>query len=159
MIEIIFDEETEPEKTGASTPARRGAIEALLTGAAKEALRAAGTDPQAGLTIVMADDDRLHALNRQFLGVDAPTDVLSFPGGDTDPDTETVYLGDILISYERASAHALIGGHAVDAELQLLAVHGVLHLLGYDHAEPGEKTEMWALQARILEALGCPLRP
>jgi probable rRNA maturation factor len=111
------------------------------------------------MTLALSDDAQLHELNRQFLEVDAPTDVLSFPSGETDPDSQALYLGDVIISYPRAQAQAVAGGHAVDDELQLLAVHGALHLLGHDHANDVEKAVMWALQARALEALGCPLRP
>jgi probable rRNA maturation factor len=92
-------------------------------------------------------------LNRQYLGVDAPTDVLSFPVGEVDPESEALYLGDILISYPQALAQAEAAGHPVQAELQLLVVHGTLHLLGYDHAEEDEKTLMWKAQDEILARL------
>lgn len=111
------------------------------------------------LTIVLTDDRQLHNLNREYLGVDAPTDVLSFPAGETDPDTAMPYLGDILISYERAVQQAQAAGHPVEAELQLLVVHGVLHLLGHDHAETDEKQRMWAAQADVLQQLGVDLTP
>jgi probable rRNA maturation factor len=108
------------------------------------------------LSIVIDDDDRLHELNKQFLDIDAPTDVLSFPSGEEEPDPETgrIYLGDVIISYPRAADQAGTAGHPVMAEIQLLVVHGVLHLLGYDHGEPEEKAEMWAAQAKILDTLG-----
>lgn len=108
------------------------------------------------LSIVVEDDARLQALNREFLEIDAPTDVLSFPSGEEEPDPETgrVYLGDVIISYPRAEEQAKTAGHAVLAELQLLVVHGTLHLLGYDHAGPDEKEQMWAAQAKILDDLG-----
>ncbi len=109
------------------------------------------------LTIVVTDDEQLRSLNRQFRGIDAPTDVLSFPSDETDPDTQRPYLGDILLSLPRAKEQALAGGHSLQAEVQLLVVHGVLHLLGYDHAEPEEKAAMWATQAEILAKLGSPL--
>ncbi len=108
------------------------------------------------LSIVVEEDTRLHELNKQFLGIDAPTDVLSFPSGEVKPDPETgrMYLGDVIISFPRAVDQANAAGHTTIAELQLLVVHGVLHLLGYDHAEPEEKTGMWAAQAEILKTLG-----
>ena len=106
------------------------------------------------LTIVLTDDAQLHELNRDYLGIDAPTDVLSFPASETDPETARRYLGDILISIPRAEGQAQAAGHALEAEVQLLAVHGTLHLLGYDHAEAGEKTRMWKAQAEVLERLG-----
>ncbi len=109
---------------------------------------------EADITIVLTDDAQLHELNREFLGVDAPTDVLSFPASESDPETGAAYLGDILISIPRAAQQAQAAGHPVEAEVQLLVVHGVLHLLGYDHAEVEEKTLMWNEQAKVLERLG-----
>ena len=106
------------------------------------------------LTIVLTDDIQLHELNQEYLGIDAPTDVLSFPASETDPETARRYLGDILISVPRAKEQARTAGHALDVEVQLLAVHGTLHLLGYDHAEAEEKTRMWKAQAEILRGLG-----
>jgi probable rRNA maturation factor len=159
MIEVQISEAIEQKETSLQAATRGEQITALLQQAAATALQVAGADPQADMTVVLSDDDQLQRLNHQFLEIDAPTDVLSFPGGDTDPDSETLYLGDVIISYERAAAQAAAGGHAVEAELQLLTVHGVLHLLGHDHAEAAEKTAMWAVQAQALEALGCPLRP
>ena len=106
------------------------------------------------ITIVLTDDRQLHELNRDYLGVDAPTDVLSFPASESDPETGSTYLGDILISIPRANQQAQAAGHPVEAEVQLLVVHGVLHLLGYDHADEDEKAKMWDEQANVLEKLG-----
>ena len=106
------------------------------------------------LSVVLTDDARLQQLNRDYLGVDAPTDVLSFPASEMDPETGTSYLGDVLVSIPRAEAQAQTGGHPLEAEVQLLVVHGVLHLLGYDHAKPEEKADMWAVQAQVLEKIG-----
>lgn len=133
------------------------AIQALVR-AAEQTLQAAEADPNAELTIVLSDDAQLQALNRQFLGIDAPTDVLAFPGGETDPDTQTFYLGDIILSVQRAAAQALSAGHSTQDELCLLVVHGVLHLLGHDHANEAEKAVMWALQGQILEQIGCAIK-
>jgi probable rRNA maturation factor len=127
----------------------------LLESAAKQALLYASAPAEADLSIVLTDDEQLHQLNLQFLDVDAPTDVLSFPDGDTDPDTGVLYLGDILISVPRAQDQAKLGGHTLQDELQLLVIHGVLHLLGYDHADESEKARMWEAQAKILTQLGC----
>jgi probable rRNA maturation factor len=106
------------------------------------------------LSIILTSDARLHELNLNYLGIDAPTDVLSFPASETDPETGARYIGDILISIPRAQAQAEAAGHPLEAELQLLVVHGVLHLLGHDHAEMEEKARMWKAQAEILEHLG-----
>jgi probable rRNA maturation factor len=108
----------------------------------------------AELTIVLADDEKLQDLNLDFRGIDSPTDVLSFPANEPDPDTGTVYIGDVIVSVDRAQEQALAGGHSLQAELQLLIVHGVLHLLGHDHADPDQKNSMWAAQSIILSKLG-----
>ena len=106
------------------------------------------------ITLVFTDDAQLQDLNRDYLGVDAPTDVLSFPAKEMDPETGASYLGDILISVPRAMTQAQAAGYPLESEVQLLVVHGVLHLLGYDHAGPKEKTKMWAAQGEILQNIG-----
>jgi probable rRNA maturation factor len=130
-----------------------------LTRAAEHALQHITGTSDGDLSLVLSDDAQLHELNRQFRQVDAPTDVLSFPDGEIDPDTDQPYLGDVIISVPRAEAQATAAGHALADELQLLSVHGVLHLLGYDHADEAEKAEMWEMQALILQELGCTARP
>ena len=129
---------------------------AFLEHAAQEALQTLHPGSDLDLSIVLSDDNHLQNLNRQFLGIDAPTDVLSFPADEPepDPDSQVQYLGDIIISYPRALSQASAGGHALLDELRLLVVHGVLHLLGYDHADEDEKAAMWAVQAEILTHLG-----
>jgi len=106
------------------------------------------------LSIVLTDNRRLRKLNRDYLGIDAPTDVLSFPASESDPETGARYIGDILISVPYAAKGAKQAGHPLEAELQLLVVHGVLHLLGHDHAKPKEKKKMWKAQHEILSQLG-----
>ncbi len=108
----------------------------------------------ADLTIVLTDDAQLHELNRDYLGVDAPTDVLSFPADENDPESGVHYLGDILISIPRAKKQAKAAGHPLEAEVQLLVVHGTLHLLGHDHAKVREKARMWKAQAAVMSKLG-----
>ena len=122
----------------------------------ERAAQAALTNQSANgdLTVVLTDDAHLHQLNRDYLGVNAPTDVLSFPASETDPETGAPYLGDILISIPRADAQAKSANHPLESEVQLLVVHGVLHLLGYDHAKPKEKIRMWKVQAEVLEGIG-----
>jgi probable rRNA maturation factor len=127
--------------------------EAVLEEAAQAALRQQFA-PQADLTVVLTGDERIRGLNRDFLGQDRSTDVLSFPAGEADPETGRQYLGDVVISLPTAGEGARRGGHALQAELQLLVVHGVLHLLGHDHADADEKQRMWTAQAQILTALG-----
>jgi probable rRNA maturation factor len=110
------------------------------------------------VTVVITDDEGIRELNRDFMGEDEATDVLSFPAQEDGgpfiaaPGSDD-YLGDVVISYTRAAAQALEQEHPLERELDLLAVHGVLHLLGYDHAEPEEKAEMWAQQDEILAGL------
>ena len=106
------------------------------------------------MSVRITDDNEIQALNLQYRGFDKPTDVLSFPTDFTDPDLDSRYFGDVVISYPRAEEQSKIRGHPVEAELQLLVVHGVLHLLGNDHAEEKEKELMWALQGKVLERLG-----
>jgi probable rRNA maturation factor len=125
----------------------------LIEQAAQITLLAAGAPSDADLTVVLTHDAQIHQLNQQFLGIDAPTDVLSFPAGEVDPDTNRPYLGDVIISVERARAQSLT--HPLEDELRLLVVHGVLHLLGHDNAEQAEKETMWDIQRQILRSLGC----
>ncbi len=126
----------------------------LLERAAQAVLAHQSIAADADLTLVLTGDERIQALKRDFLGRDAPTDVLSFPADETDPETGRRYLGDVVISVPRAESQARAGGHALQAELQLLVVHGVLHLLGHDHARAQERAIMWAAQAEVLERLG-----
>ena len=110
----------------------------------------------AALTILLTDDDYLRELNRHYRGEDVATDVLSFPAGPPmpgDPDA-AAYLGDIAIAVPTAERQAAAKGHAAPAELQLLAIHGVLHLLGHDHLDTAEKAAMWREQAAVLRRLG-----
>jgi probable rRNA maturation factor len=124
----------------------------LLEQAARAALEHQSADGD--LTLVLTNDGQLHHLNREYLGVDAPTDVLSFPASEMDPETKRCYLGDILISIPRAEAQARVANHPPVDEARLLVIHGVLHLLGHDHAEAKEKAKMWKAQGEILERLG-----
>jgi probable rRNA maturation factor len=108
------------------------------------------------LAIVITGNAQLRSLNRAFRAVDAPTDVLSF-ATDEQPRPETVYLGDVIISYPKAREQAQAGGHPIEAELQLLVVHGVLHLLGHDHYSEAEKNAMRTAQAAVLKKLGAAI--
>jgi probable rRNA maturation factor len=126
----------------------------LLKRAAHTALKHQSHSVESELSIILTDDARLHELNLNYLGIDAPTDVLSFPASETDPETGARYIGDILISIPRARAQAEITGHSLEEEVQLLVVHGVLHLLGHDHATAEEKARMWNAQGEILQTLG-----
>lgn len=112
---------------------------------------------ESSLSIVIGDDAFLKKLNQKYRNTNTPTDVLSFPSGEQDPDTNSLYLGDVIISLQRAEHQAATGGYSVADELQLLVIHGTLHLLGYDHVEPAEKNRMQSIQDRVLTQLGINL--
>jgi len=125
---------------------------------ARHALDEMGVNPLAELSVLLVDQDYMAELNHRWMGSDGPTDVLAFPmdegsvdhgPGESSPD-EPGLLGDIVLCPEVAAKQAATAGHAAADELHLLTVHGVLHLLGYDHAEPDEEREMFELQARLL---------
>ncbi len=128
----------------------------------RSALKSGQVAREVRLTVVITNDVRIRELNRTYRDVDAPTDVLSFSNITDEvavPGTDDSYLGDVIISYERAGEQAAALGHSVDEEIALLVVHGVLHLLGYDHEEPGDKRCMWSVQDAALDALGIVWRP
>jgi len=131
----------------------RWALPAVLAKAARACLRHQGAASPSELTIRVTGDSELRRLNRDFLGHNTVTDVLSFPAGEINPETGRLHLGDIAIAYPRARLQAHRAGHSVRAELQLLVVHGVLHLLGHDHIEPAGEARMWAAQAEVLAGL------
>jgi probable rRNA maturation factor len=114
--------------------------------------------PDHEVTVVVTSDEVVMELNRQYRGVVGPTDVLSFaaqepaPGFVSAPEAAT-YLGDVLIALPFTRRQAAELGRSLADELQLLAVHGTLHLLGYDHAELDEEAKMWARQDEILAGL------
>ncbi|MCC7359591.1 MAG: rRNA maturation RNase YbeY [Anaerolineales bacterium] len=136
---------------------RRWVTAATLRAAARAALRHQHAPCPAALSVRVTGDADLRALNRRFRAEDHATDVLSFPSGPALPAAGAPYLGDIAVSYARAAAQARRGRHSVQAELQLLVVHGVLHLLGHDHATPAEQAAMWAAQAEVLRQLGAAI--
>jgi probable rRNA maturation factor len=118
------------------------------------------------VALVVTSDEAVQALNRDFRGIDAPTDVLSFAAQEslaTAPDLLLPpelaaemdrHLGDVVIAYPYAERQAQRFGNSLAAELRLLAIHGTLHLLGYDHATSDEEEAMWAEQEAILAPLG-----
>jgi probable rRNA maturation factor len=110
--------------------------------------------PDADMTLVLTGDNQIQVLDRDYLGKDAPTDVISFPASETDPETGRRYLGDIIISVQRAEAQSTAAGHSLETELSLLVIHGILHLLGHDHADAEGKKLMWTAQADVLTKLG-----
>jgi probable rRNA maturation factor len=129
----------------------------LLEQAAQAVLDHQKIPTQPDLSIVITNNEDIQALNKEFMDIDAPTDVLSFPSDELDLDTGNRYLGDVIISYPQAEAQSQAEGHTTAEELQLLVVHGVLHLLGYDHADEEQKKQMWSAQSEILAGLNNPL--
>jgi probable rRNA maturation factor len=149
-IDVQIEEPYKPQVGG--KPLRR---------AAETVLRQQGVEEPCELAVVVSGDETLHQLNRRHRGVDAPTDVLAFPHKTKSPGFTFInapgyprYLGDVIISFPRAKAQAIEAENELLAELQLLVIHGVLHLLGYDdETEPGRQ-RMWQAQQAVLEDIG-----
>jgi probable rRNA maturation factor len=142
----------------------------VIARAVTRALEAARAPRPGSVTVVLTDDAELAELNREHMGVDGPTDVLSFPMFDPDAfpaaaathGSRRTHIGDIAISVERAVEQAVAGrgGQTGDVrwsaedELRLLATHGTLHLCGWDHADPDEEAAMRALERTLLGGRG-----
>lgn len=114
--------------------------------------------PQAELSILLVDEPTMTAYHEKYMGEDGPTDVLSFPmdelrpPADDDAEPPLGLLGDVVLCPSVTAAQAAEHGRSPDAEAEYLLVHGILHLLGFDHAEPDEKAEMFGLKDRLLAA-------
>lgn len=128
---------------------------------ARYALDEMGVNPMAELSVLIVDAEYMAELNHRWMDKKGPTDVLAFPMDELDvdrgpgsdsPGNQPALLGDIVLCPQVAAEQAKSAGHSAADELHLLTVHGVLHLLGYDHAEPDEEREMFALQNRLLAA-------
>ncbi|MEV4109134.1 rRNA maturation RNase YbeY [Nonomuraea sp. NPDC049695] len=139
-----------------------GVDEESLVALATHVLGEMGINPLAELSIVVVDDDAMSELHEKWMGEPGPTDVLAFPmdelrpgggaRGDLESPTDPALLGDVVLCPQVAARQAEEAGHSTADELELLCTHGILHLLGYDHAEPEEHKEMFGLQARLLES-------
>ena len=122
---------------------------ARLTRVARRTLRAERVD--AALTIYVTTDAEIRALNRKFHATNAATDVLAFPAEELERSSiERPYIGDVVISYDRARVQAPAAHWRIADELELYAVHGILHLLGYDDLAPRQRARMWKRQEEIL---------
>ncbi|WP_044642382.1 rRNA maturation RNase YbeY [Risungbinella massiliensis] len=116
--------------------------------------------PPVEVVLTIVDNDKIQEINREHRNLDRPTDVLSFPLYEADEDfvleeeEEFVSLGDIVLSMPQAKKQALDYGHSLEREVAFLAVHGFLHLLGYDHETQEEEKEMFARQEAILQQIG-----
>lgn len=141
------------------------AMEQMLTQVLNKAAEVYGLKPQNEVSVVLADDEYIHKLNRQYRNKDVPTDVLSFAMNDqcTDddepdiadtPEDIEILLGDIVISLETTARQAEEFGHSLERELAYLTIHGMLHLLGYDHECEEDKTEMRQEEEHVLSLLG-----
>ena len=159
MLEVTLYSELEAEH-----PQERQ----LITQAAQAAFALFAFPFDAGVDVTLVDDEGIRAVNRDIRQIDRATDVLSFPmlefsegryGGsleqDRDPDTGRLFLGDVLISLERARAQAQEYGHSAERECAYLTVHSMLHLLGYDHMDEGpQKAAMRAREEEVLASMG-----
>ena len=144
-----------------------GTWETLLSRVIPAALEAEGVTVPCEVDVLLTDDEGIHQINLEQREVDRPTDVLSFPmfeftpgepptdDAEADPETGLVPLGDMVISLERARSQGEEYGHGTEREVAYLAVHSVLHLLGYDHMDEGPmKAQMRAREEAILNSLG-----
>ncbi|MCX6028624.1 MAG: rRNA maturation RNase YbeY [Chloroflexi bacterium] len=131
-------------------------VDAADLAAVVAAVLQAEGQPDAEVTVVITDDEEVAGLNAQYRGVEGSTDVLSFaaqeptPGFVSAPEA-AAYLGDVIIALPFTRRQAAELGRSLQDELRLLAVHGTLHLFGYDHAEPAEEAAMWAKQDAVLQ--------
>jgi probable rRNA maturation factor len=134
-----------------------------LAGVARFTLDQMRIHPLAELSVLLVDERTMTELHERWMGEPGPTDVLAFPmdelrpprlggnrAGEPDPGDDPGLLGDVVLCPEVAAKQGEAAGHSMAEELHLLTTHGILHLLGYDHAEPDEKTEMFGLQQELL---------
>ncbi|MEV0162659.1 rRNA maturation RNase YbeY [Nonomuraea fuscirosea] len=139
-----------------------GVDEESIAALAAHVLGEMGINPLAELSIVVVDEDAMAELHEKWMGEPGPTDVLAFPmdelrpgggaRGEGDGPADPALLGDVVLCPQVAARQAEEAGHSAAEELELLCTHGILHLLGYDHAEPEEHKEMFGLQSRLLES-------
>ena len=131
----------------------------LIEKVISEALRYEGVNDNTEVSVTIVDNEEIRKINNKFRNIYRATYVLSFPLIDFDneslpDDGSKIYLGDIIISIERAKEQAKEYGHSIDREIGFLTAHSMLHLLGYDHMVPEEEKEMFAKQEEILNNLG-----
>lgn len=132
-------------------------LETLVKEALSRALAIEGAPVEVEVGVTFVDDAEIHELNRQYRGIDRPTDVLSFAlneGEVSADDPGNFALGDIVISLERAKAQAEEYGHSLDREVAYLAVHGALHIMGRDHDTPERQAVMREKEEGVLNSLG-----
>lgn len=130
--------------------------DAELTRAARAAFQAVAETSNCEISLLLTSDDEIRALNRNWLGKDQPTNVLSFPLGEMAHGKDPRSLGDVVLACETVTREAELRGIEIGQHSAHLVVHGVLHLLGYDHANDCEAERMETLEIRILATLGLP---
>jgi probable rRNA maturation factor len=113
-----------------------------------------GLNPDCEVSITFVDETEMTELHIKWMDEPGPTDVLSFPMDMPEHDGEAATLGDIVISPSVAAAQALSAGHSVNHEIFILAAHGLLHILGYDHANAADEKVMFALQEKLVKEWG-----
>ena len=159
---VEFDLQVDPQDVPAGERAAYAAVDVELLGRlAEHVLERLHVHPDAELSIAVVDEDEMARLHVEWMDLPGPTDVLSFPMDELRPGTPEEpaegTLGDIVLCPPVARRQAEAAGHSVADELCLLTTHGILHLLGHDHAEPGERQVMFALQRDLLtDFLGRP---
>lgn len=136
---------------------RKQIEQSRLEQAARLALQSVEQPETASIVVKLTTDKQIQKLNAKYRGMDKPTDVLSFENQYIDPENGELFLGDIIIALETASTQAALNGNSLQHELEMLLVHGVLHLTGYDHTDRQDRELMSKTQDTILKALGNPL--
>lgn len=153
MLDIVFSADTEKEYDWEF-------LKSTVQTAAEGTLSHMNVDRECQLSVTFTDNSGIWEMNKQFRGVDRPTDVLSFPmytftEEDMPSDEGPILLGDMVLSVERAEEQAEEYGHSLKREVAFLTVHSMLHLLGYDHETSEEdEREMFALQDGVMDRLG-----
>lgn len=157
-MKIFFEEENEALE--------KGLLETMTKASSRAAELEGLPDDICQLSVTFVTPEEIHELNRDYRGVDRPTDVLSFPQFEreelleyiSDPEEipDELMLGDVVISREKAMEQAEEYGHSFERELIYLFTHSVLHLLGYDHEEPEDKAVMRHREEEIMDWLGIP---
>ena len=128
-------------------------ISAIIKEAVNATLKFEGVKEKCLVSVCLTDNEEIAELNGQFRDKPQPTDVLSFPSGEYPSPVSPVFLGDIIISLERAAAQAEEYGNTLAEEVAFLTSHSVLHLLGYDHMEPDEEKEMYQKQDQVMDIM------
>ncbi len=137
------------DRTGGRTRIGRARLQRVLDAAVAEAAIA-----RASLTVLLVDDGESARLHAAHFADPTPTDVMTFPDGEIDPESGLLHLGDLAVGVDVARREAAARGQKVADELTLYVLHGLLHLVGYDDVTPGKLKRMWEAQRRLLAEVG-----